>query len=363
MRILHTGDNHFSGQRLSECVAIFEGMINYGVNNKVDYWVIAGDLLDKNTTINSPEFYESVRLVKKVADYCPLLIVRGNHDPKRGLMIYGKIKSVHPITIVDAVSVLEHDGLNILCLPYTNAMEFASSTTLSGVWDDGAQHYRNEINEFKKRDGKKMVVCHLSIRGAQFANSETIVDGETMLDVDDFDGVDYTLLGHIHNSVQEIFAGKMIRYCGVSYRTRFDERGRTGFQLWDTEKNTVEYIDTYAREMIDLVMTEKDINQYITFGTFNINFPEHSDIRLTIDIPEGKVRFVDKEKINSLCPETSTLKIVLRVNPKTVVRAPEITKPDALRDKIIIWGKTYGVNITEGIIRKADLVQKEVHLN
>jgi DNA repair exonuclease SbcCD nuclease subunit len=360
VKIVHISDSHFQKKRLDECVKCFQYIIEKTKKIEPDFIFHAGDLFDKNTLINSSEYYAAVENMIELAEIAPVYIIRGNHDPVGSLDIFSELETYFSITVIDSIDVVEENGYALLTIPYINPSLIGSGENIGSIHVTGAESIREKINDFVKykTDKLKFILAHISVMNSQFANSERIQEGEIILSVDDFDHeeLNAVFLGHIHRSHQDIFKDKPIRYAGAHYRTRYDEILTPGFYVWEfaVRKPQIDFIEIPARNMFQVNLDEESTKKMLSKPEFD--FPENCDVKLVLEIPQGMNKVVDKDKIRSLAPEGTAIDIVLKVNPVAEVRSEKMSKVRTDQEKLDEWGRVSGIKITSSIKKKLDVI-------
>jgi len=362
MKIFHFADSHFSSKRLDECSRNFKYMIDYVRDTGCTVAVCAGDLFDKNTMINSPEYLKAVEYISELSNIMPVYIVRGNHDPSNSLDIFKKINNVFVYDNIESGVIVDKNGESVkaLFMPYINPAIFASNTTIKDLYDSASEYYKNKIREFAKEDGVKVVVSHISVLGAELGNSEKIVQGEVMLTIDDFDGVDAVLLGHIHNHKQRLLEDTNIQYTGSHYRMRFGEKGVPGFIIWDIGDGVRwEFVKTPAKEMVEVRITNDEIRKFINGEKLDIDVKPKSDVKVIVDIDESLKPLLDKEKLNELFPECNVTQSIKTISVQRK-EYDEMASKNSLSQKFALWCKLNDIDFTKEQINFIDEMEQEL---
>jgi len=372
MKILHFADSHFSSKRLNECVRNFEWMIDYAKTNDIDMIIGAGDLFDVNTMINSEEYKQAIRLVGELSGIAPVYLIRGNHDPKGSLSAFDSLSGIkYQIKVFNDVDIHEisdksGDRVSVLMLPYINPMIFNGlGQGVSGIFDDASDYYKSKIKEFKRFETiyKKIVVGHISVYGAEFANNEKIVSNEVMLDVNDLNVPEFSavMLGHIHKREQVIFSGTNIRYSAPHYRTSYSEKTNSvGFVVWtiNDDNTEIELVNTPAKKMVEFKLDVEQTKSYISSGELPFEMPENTDIKIVADIPEGMTAMFNKKKLSKISDDNDgSVLVKLKTIPKTNVRSETIANLNTISEKIREWLNVVDIEINEDIIKKAEILE------
>ncbi len=345
MKIIHVADSHFKADRLEENVRCFTYIIDQARKIKPDLIVHAGDLFDKNTLMNSSEYRAAVDCMDLLASIAPVIMVRGNHDPVDSMSIFDKINSTHPIICSEEISVRKVNDINFLLIPYINPSLIGSGDKIGDIHITGASSIKEHIEKFADEmptNKINIIVAHISVYGAEFANSEKIQEGEVLLGVDDFNhpNISGAMLGHIHKSTQSIFEGTRVRYSGAHYRTRFGELSEPGFFVWDFKdihNPKIGFMPVPARDMHRIEFDEDETRKIIRTGKIPIPVPSDSDVKFVFNVPEGMSSLLKVGSFYSDFPESSTVKIEPRVIPKQVIRSENMGKAITDMDKFREW--------------------------
>jgi DNA repair exonuclease SbcCD nuclease subunit len=255
------------------------------------------------------------------------------------------------------MTILKNSDFNLFVIPYQNPSDVGKGDSVGDIHKSGADLIKGRLKEYKKeklKDKPTFIIAHISILDSRFANSERIQEGEIMLSVDDLnlDWIDGVMLGHIHNSQQDIFEKTRIRYAGAHYRTRFDEVLEPGFFMWTFNgKMSIDFVEIPARDMVQIIMNEEQTKELIAGKDLDI--PPDADVKFIFEVPQGMTKMIDISKING-SDVNSNVEVSLRVNPVTEVRSKEIGKAVTDADKLNEWAKVSGVEITSSIRKKLD---------
>jgi len=343
-------------------------MIDYSVDEDVDLFVCAGDLFDKNTTINSEEYNQAVRLIGAMSDVAPVVMIYGNHDPAGSLDVFKYLKGrKYSISVYDKVEEVEtfeqsYSQYHMLVLPFIGIKSFSfDANNVAETFKRANKHYKEAVRgfidkPFAKRP--KFIVGHFSVYGAELANSERITSNDLILSVDDFDGnVDAVMLGHIHKRDQKIFDGKNIRYPGSHYRLNFGEKAQPGFVIWDIDDGRVHSytVDTPARDMAEFCMSVDETEQYIKTGKLPFNMPENADVKVNVEIKEGAAHLFDRESLKGLHVGGGDLKVGFKTIAKESVRSKDIGSKKSVPEKVKEWAKLVGIKKSGGLVDKIEI--------
>jgi len=186
-------------------------------------------------TTSTPEDRLAVAdLVQRAADLAPFLEVEGNHGRQKDTNIYARLKSKHEIRVVTSPEILRLGGVTFAVLPYPSkaAMVAAGATRESQVQiahDAFDLMAMVDAASWEGDRGPRMVVGHLTIRGAVTSVGQPLVAVE--LEMDPLTLARYgdvpKVFGHIH---KHQVVGDAV-YVGSSCRMDWGETERKGWLL------------------------------------------------------------------------------------------------------------------------------------
>lgn len=225
MKILHTADNHIGFEAFShidkrsginlrglDYLESFKNICKIAISEKVDLFIIAGDMFD-NPQPNQYYIIESMRMLKKISKTgITTLIINGNTDLAREtpLAYLGEIDNVYVVTKPTTLILGSYD---IVCVPYSVG-DF--STMLEKALESSPSE-------------NKILVSHLSLKSAIHSSEsrEEITSIDASIIPDKFI---YAALGHVHK-FQQVNYSIPLFYSGSSERLDFSEEGEDKYTL------------------------------------------------------------------------------------------------------------------------------------
>lgn len=236
VKFLHTADWHL-GKKLhgydlfEEQKFILEKMIALAKKEKVDAFVIAGDIYDRGVPPeNSVALYNQLVEEINLKNQLPLLVISGNHDSGVRLGVGAPwfesanyflntqlANSFEPVVIKDTAFYL---------LPYfepVDARIYFSDDSLRTI-QAAMPKVLNKIIDSFVPGRKNILVSHFFVSGSQKS------DSETKLEIGGLDGIpaellapfDYVALGHLHN--KNALQLKNARYSGSPLKYSLSEK-------------------------------------------------------------------------------------------------------------------------------------------
>lgn len=252
MKFVHIADMHFdmpftvlsknglAEERRIDQRKVFQKMINYIKENKIQYLFIAGDLYENEYIRKST--IEYINNCFKEIPYTQIYIAPGNHDPYLSDSYYNKYEwceNVHIFTKLDKVS---SENTNIYGYGFTDF--YSKKVELPNQLDN------SKIN---------ILIMHADLDGStkELGDYNSIL--ETELKNTEFD---YIALGHIHKNNYE--ENKNIIYPGSMISGGFDELGSHGMLVGEIEEQTkklsAKFITLDEKEFVERDLDISNIN-------------------------------------------------------------------------------------------------------
>lgn len=351
-RIFATGDLHVDehSDRFDECKRILDWIASYveAATPAPDAVLISGDIYERNST--PAERLVAASLVRRCADVCRVIIVRGNHDRKRDLALLAALASTHPIYVVEGreiVSLLTQSGVTarIACMGWPTR----ANVTMDGAAKDALRNVLADIGaQLAPCSGPKILLGHFDVAGAKVGEGQPMIGGALTLGLEDLAlaGADAVVMGHIHKPQEWLYNRRPIIYCGTPFRTDFGEpedKSILSIEI-DGDKVSWERIPTPARDMILAEASYTDgafrlVEEPVSVRNADIRIhyavpKEHRDaaMRLALDIGERwKASGAATVKIDD------ELVVVARAREEAVAVAAARTTEEKL---LALWAST-----------------------
>jgi len=265
IRIAHIADSHFErASRWEDCVAIHEWIAGDIQDRDVDLLIHAGDVFHAKST---PEERTAVAIwLQMVADHCPVIVVRGNHDAPGDLEIFGRLRTKHPVIVQERVGIhcvqSRRGGpvtVGALAWPRKGEM-LARMPKASDAEADAAlvEAMRGLLRGMVqgRREGQPFVLlAHAMVRGSVTSVGQPLVGCEMELGLEDLalSNPSFVALGHIHARQDWEYNGAPIVYPGSPRRTAFGENEPKGYVIAEFDGAKLSgwgRIETPARPML-----------------------------------------------------------------------------------------------------------------
>ena len=230
MKFVHIADMHFDrpfvnlsdkdilgNLRRLEQRKIFKKVIDYIKENKIEYFLISGDLYEhkyvKQSTI------EYINNLFKEIPKTKIYIAPGNHDPYLKNSYYHKFEWCDNVKIFHSkIEKIETDKIDIY-----------------GYGFDDFYCYNSGIDELKIENKEKIniLITHASLDGGyDDEKNYNNISSKKLKEK----GFDYVALGHIHKPDYHTSENQKIVYPGSTAALGFDEPGKHGMIIGDLKK-------------------------------------------------------------------------------------------------------------------------------
>jgi exonuclease SbcD len=256
MKILHTSDIHIREYK-DDSWRAFESLIKVASKEKIDFFVISGDLFDEKSSF--VRLYPEIRPLLNNTDY-EFIIIAGNHDEKAfgsEAFLGEKVKIIRNLT-----EPLEYENLRFFGFPFRN------------ITSGEVRNNLRKIKELTSGDKVNLLLFHGELLDHSFSGSdfgdEEINYMSVRLSFFNNLNLKYVLAGHFHTNFQvyELDSGGFFVYPGSPISITRKETGRRSVNLFEVGNPPTQY---------------------------KINTPYYKKLTLSI-YPEGNISPVSKIK-------------------------------------------------------------------
>ncbi len=229
MRLLASADHHFNERsRFDECVRVHEWMVELARREKPDLFLSGGDVYERGST---PTEREAVaEWLTAMAEVCPVLISKGNHDRARDVELMRRLRTKHPIVVEERSGVHLVAGAAVAAIAWPEPaflaaradsaeqasadMRVALSNVLLGLGVQLADH-----------DGPRILLGHLMVDGSVTSTGQPLLGQPINVGLTDLAlaRAHLGIVGHIHKA-QVFEVGEAPHwYPGSPFRTTFGQ--------------------------------------------------------------------------------------------------------------------------------------------
>lgn len=221
-------------RRLEDVKRNFAHVKTIAIQEKVKYFVIAGDINEERNPESILIELFSEEIADLIAEDIKVIIIAGNHDVDSAKGTSTSISYIKALGLVDTYvadihpDTFEFEDAVFHCVPtmYPESVSLTDSTKCLKDNDDLTDHINRNINLYQLREDKaNILVAHYSLENT-FAGLG--VD-EPVLKIDTLTKFDYVALGHIHK--YEMFSSFKGGYTGSLFVKDFGEEFEKFFNL------------------------------------------------------------------------------------------------------------------------------------
>lgn len=366
MTILATGDHHFEhGPRWDECIRVHSWIAERVEADRPALFLSAGDLYERAST--PVERAAVAEWLTRVADVCPVIMVKGNHDRSRDLELLGRLRTRHPVIVEERAGVHVVAGVAVAAVAWPSRAMLAAAlgehASPETVAQEGREALRNVLRglgaELARHDGPRVLLAHAHVVGARVgihgqplaAGAEVTVGLEDLALAES----DAVVLGHIHAAQEWSFGGVPMAYTGSPFRNTFGEaEEKSILSIEIHEPTTIEpmrasflRIPTPCRPMLLIGARMVGLESPETGESFrglevDRNPEDHelvgAEIRLRYEVSrderEAGKREADAWRAGWLGRGAASVKVEEVVLASTRARAPEVAAAKSVREML-----------------------------
>lgn len=349
MKILHCADIHLRGGMDTEEAQAFMTVADMAVDHDADVVVVAGDVFEAKST---PEQRLVVKLFLDHVAPRPVVIIRGNHDEAKDLMIFDdRQNGVYVSEVPETLDLVTRAGqLQVLTFPHFNAGALAQVVdNQMDLGDEGTGLFDNLMdrawNEIKTFEGQSIVVFHGMVDGACMDNGYIPRQNGIHFSKARLESFDCPVMGGHQHQRQSV--GFWIEYPGSITRQTFGESGDDkGAILWTfgpMEEWDTEFLSTHPIPM-DTVDA--------TWTPAGWDYPQEDPaaydgarVRVRCHIPQAYMAEAHAAMDALLADfrHARDLKVEKLIDVTTAVRCEAIKSATTLWDELLVWMNAKGV--------------------
>jgi DNA repair exonuclease SbcCD nuclease subunit len=230
MRLLASGDNHFAEHlRFDECIDIHNWMVVQARALAIDVFLDAGDLFDGAST---PIERQAVAdWLTAMAEVCPVVIAKGNHDRPRDVALMRRLQTKHPVIVEEAAGVHYVAGAAIATMAWPDRSSLLAS--LDGLTPVDAQ-MRSALRavlvhmgmRLEDHAGPRILLGHFMVDGSVTSTGQPLLGMPINVGLSDLAlaRAHLTVMGHIHKAQRfDLPTGAPAFYTGSPFRTDFGQ--------------------------------------------------------------------------------------------------------------------------------------------
>lgn len=265
LRAAIIADSHFDaspGGRFEECCRVHDWIADDIARRGVDLVKHSGDIYERKST---PEERNAVAAwVRKITQYAPLVIVRGNHDAHGDLAILSKLETEHEVIVEESAGVHCVGGFVVGCMAWPTkanilALDRISHAEGERIAQDALRNVLRGLGDqmaavrFARgmEGAPKVLLTHAMARGSKTAPGQPLTGCDFELGLEDFAlaRADFVALGHIHTAQEW---PPNVVYPGSPRRTDYGDTHSKGYVIAEFDGGQVrwERVPTPCAQML-----------------------------------------------------------------------------------------------------------------
>jgi exonuclease SbcD len=357
--VVIVGDSHFcETSRFEECMRLHREISDWCAGFKPDLLVHTGDLFDRKTTPN--ERIAAARWLQACAEFCPVVVVGGNHDLERELSLMNCLRCNYLIETwerptSDTVVV---GGVELALLPWPRKAHLLAA--LGDVSQETAgqaaqEALRNVLRGMTRASKLPFLFAgHVMMSGSLTSTGQPLIGVDLELGLEDLAlvGADAYALGHVHMRQAWDIDTAPCFYPGSPRRTAYGEVEDKGFTVvrfdWDPANGPrgmwraeTEFVKLSAAPMLLATAVYDGTSLVVDESEFFAKFDEGCEIRLRFkcDSDHQAAAKAAAQAIKAKWLEWGATSVQLEpeVNVTTRARALEVAAATTLQEQVAAY--------------------------
>jgi DNA repair exonuclease SbcCD nuclease subunit len=372
MKLMASGDHHFDEHsRFDECVRVHRWIADEVALRKPDVFLSGGDIYERAST--PVERAAVADWLGAVAETCPVLIAKGNHDRPWDCALLGRLRTKHPVIVEEGARVHRIGDAAIAAVAWPNKASVAAMVggpiATEALDDVTKQALRNVLSglgaELAAHDGPRVLLMHAMASGAVTSLGQPMIGGELALGLEDLGLARpaLTVLSHIHMPQEWAWNGAPVVYCGSPIRTAFGECEEKSVLVAEFDGARLvgwERVATPARPMLlvegEYVAEERAVSDEWGVGvdraglhTGPVGDVAGAEIRLRyrVELDQRDAAKIAAAELRAQWIERGAVavKVEEEVVATTRARAPEVAKAVTIPEKLHAFWESRGVEL------------------
>jgi exonuclease SbcD len=380
MKIIHFADLHLGietygridpatglSTRLNDFLAVFDELIDYALENKVDLILFCGDAYKSREPTQTQQREFARRINRLATAGIPIILLTGNHDLPNAIgratatEIFDtlSIKNVYVANKPEIYKISTRGGdIQVVAIPWLRRSALLASDDTKNLSLEQLNHKMQEaiaqiISEKAAALDPSLpaiLAAHVSVSSAKAGSESMMSIGQepiVLLSSVALPAFDYVALGHLHKH-QELGENPPVVFAGSLERIDFgEENDDKGFYVIDIKtkgnqrKVTYEFHPVNARRFLTINLDLKDDEPDPTTAILGVIKTQKENVknaivRLNISLPSSLEGQLHDNDIKDALKDTQSFTIARDIQRETRTRlgnrtAEEITPLDALK--------------------------------
>jgi len=325
--------------RIEDQKKLLNFITSYVKEHSIEHIFVMGDVWD---SVNPKSSIVNVfcEWVKDITEHCILNIIVGNHDFVRsGIERVSMLDSLNTLKVPNCNIIKDPqaiclNGLNVVCLPFTDRKQTNKSTH-----GDAVDYLKNILSSLKIISTRNIVLGHLCLDGSLWVGDEIDEEAnEIFCPLSIFEGYSQVWMGHVHKpQILKDEDGQVIGHVGSLDRTAFTGPDSTEKSMVVLEwqpisganlilnktliKHNIIKLPTRPLVALDISIPAdcKDVNEFVYDEVSKINV-ENAIVRVDIKLGSYDADSIDKIKLINLLNRNKAFHICSYKEHKPVKR-------------------------------------------
>jgi DNA repair exonuclease SbcCD nuclease subunit len=348
MKILHTGDWHIGAQCDEDLSAAVKNIAEIARTTiRPDKIIIPGDIYDGSSTPENRNL--ACELICGLAEIAEVIIIKGNHDVSKDLIILGNLSAQHNILVYENPGTILNGGLAIHCLPHFTKAGWVAAGLGRNL---GIEAGNNTVSMLaltylrsmvmSTQSSKHLLYGHLTITGSKLENHQPLIGESITFGYHDLVEAGFVGGGFSHIHLAQVFGDRdndspEFRYAGSPVALNYGESAKNkSFCVFDTE--TLRFT-VYPLKSVPRVTLEATWNGSLVWESNIAEAVPGARVRVKLMIEEGYVSADGENAVKAVLAPMSLLdwKIEKQRKPIDQVRAATIAAAKTAQDKLIAY--------------------------
>jgi exonuclease SbcD len=348
-------------------------MVELVRKERIDLLVSGGDIYERAST--SVERAFSSDWLIAMADVCPVVVAKGNHDRHRDCEILAKLRTRHPIHVEERAGVVVSGGVAVAAMAWPERAsllsEVGDTETTSNVMRDLTRDVLRGLGaELSRHDLPRVLLGHFMVDGSTTSTGQPLLGMPINVSLNDLAlaGASLGVMGHIHKEQSFDVGGAPHLYVGSPFRTDFGQTERKVVVVAEFEGQklvNLEYINTPCADLYQFVYDWDGEAGFFTEGGVQViedmwPWLANSEVRLRYNVSASQ-----REAASRAANETADkmrelgavmVKVEERLHVVHRARAPEVATANGIVAKLEAHWRSIGFDPgsrRESILRKA----------
>jgi DNA repair exonuclease SbcCD nuclease subunit len=374
MRLLASGDNHFCEHlRFQECIDVHAWMVEQAREVKADVFLDSGDIFDAAST---PRERRAVaEWTTAMAEVCPVVFAKGNHDRPLDVELFRRLKTKHPVIVEEQARVHHVAGAAIAVMAWPERGNLLASLGDSSAVDAGMREALQSVlrglgQHMVGHDGPRILLGHFMVDGSVTSTGQPLLGMPINVSLSDLAlaGAGLTVMGHIHRAQRFDLPGAgPAFYTGSPFRTDFGqlEPKTILFAEFDGQRLVeTREIETPCAPMVHVTADwcandfAHDIPPNVAGAELRFQYSVPADQR---DAARAKATEWKERLLTHGARDVKVEEVVIATKR---ARAPEVARAVTVQDKLRAHWASIGyepdAEMAEALFTKASAVEEEV---